>query len=431
MLKYNHTEILNMSKIPEVIKESHPDWKSFNKKAREAVFFSNYAYSEKDKEMQELADKMPKGYEMFLMTDHVDDSKEASFRCVAFMNQETKEIVFATAGTRIGSDVKKGLSDLYDDALMVAHNKPRKMNPAQVLNDMILDSLGDEAKNYKFHYTGHSLGAAMAEMQAADMDIKLTKKGLKSETIKNQISAVTFENPGTKPMIEKMYKEAGLPKENIEKLNFSEFNNRKNMINSLNEQTGKTYTIIPHSQKERNPTLTQMVFEYVAKIATEVSPLLGKAFGLLAPGGITDNLQSEHSLENFDEVFVQKEGKVKIKGGEIVSLEEAYSGVKPIEFDQKVTTTIREAKSKNGNIGKQNLSMNKMNFSTGLDRQVFSSEELKMATKKELKMEPKKTIIVEKNSRQSIIDRITSQKEITGEMKLQTTAQIVGRSAGR
>jgi hypothetical protein len=75
--------------------------------------------------------------------------------------------------------------------------------------------------------------------------------------------------------------------------------------------------------------------------------------------------------------------------------------------------------------------MNKMNFSTGLDRQVFSSEELKMATKKELKMEPKKTIIVEKNSRQSIIDRITSQKEITGEMKLQTTAQIVGRSAGR
>ena len=227
-----------MSKTSQIVEESHPDWSAFSGKAEQAVVFSNFAYKQKDEEMQEMADQMPEGYEMFLMTDHVDDSKEASFRCVAFMNQNTKEIVFATAGSRFAMD-KPGLSDMYDDALMVAHNKPRKMNPAQVLNDMILDSLGEEAVNYKFHYTGHSLGAAMAEMQAADMDIKLTQNGLKKEGSKDQISAVTFENPGTKPMIEKMYEEAGLPKENASKLNFCEFNNRKNIINSLNEQTGR------------------------------------------------------------------------------------------------------------------------------------------------------------------------------------------------
>jgi hypothetical protein len=420
-----------MSKIPEIIEESYPEWKTLRNKTKEAVLFSNYAYSEKDNEMQALANKMPRGYEMFLMTDHVNDSKEASFRCVAFMNQETKEIVFATAGTRIGLDLKKGVSDLYDDALMIAHNKPRKMNPAQVLNDMILDSLGDEAKKYKFHYTGHSLGAAMAEMQAADMDIKLTKKGLKSEINSNQISAVTFENPGTKPMIERMYKEAGLPKENIKKLNFCEFNNRKNMINSLNEQTGKTYTIIPHSQKDRNPTLVQMVFEYVSKIATEVSPLLGKAFGLLAPGGITDNLQAEHSLDNFDAVFVQKAGNVKTNNGDILSLEEAYSGIKPIEFNEKVVDKVREAKAKNGDIGKQKYSMNKMSVTTGLERIVFSSEELKMAVNAELKNEFKKTKAVERKPRESILEKVTKPKAKPDEMKLPTAKEIVGRSIKR
>lgn len=391
-----------MSKTAQVVKESHPDWQAFNGKAAQAVVFSNYAYSQKDEQMQAMADQVSEGYELFLMTDHVQEVGEASFRCVAFMNQNTKEIVFATAGSRFGMD-EKGIADIYDDALMVAHNKPRKMNPAQILNDMVLDSLGDKAKEYKFHYTGHSLGAAMAEMQAADMDIKLTKKGLKAEGkgAKDQISAVTFENPGTKPMIEKMYEEAGLPKENISKLNFCEFNNRKNIINSLNEQTGRTYTIVPHSQKERNPSLTQMVMEVVSKIVgSEISPLLGKAIGLLAPGGILDDLKSEHTLDNFNEVFVQKEGKVKGKEGEIISLEEAYTGVKPVKYDKDAAEELSKLKKENGDIGKQTLSMTNADSITGkITRLVFSNEELKKAL-------AKVAVAVVKEVATSMVDRV-------------------------
>lgn len=395
-----------MSKTAQVVKDSYPDWQVFNGKAAQAVVFSNYAYSQKDEEMQAMADQVPEGYELFLMTDHVQEVGEASFRCVAFMNQNTKEIVFATAGSRFGMD-EKGIADIYDDALMVAHNKPRKMNPAQILNDMVLDSLGDKAKEYKFHYTGHSLGAAMAEMQAADMDIKLTKKGLKAEGKgeKDQISAVTFENPGTKPMIEKMYEEAGLPKENISKLNFCEFNNRKNMINSLNEQTGRTYTIIPHSQKERNPSLTQMVFEVVSKIVgSEISPLLGKAIGLLAPGGILDDLKSEHTLDNFNEVFVKKEGKVKGKEGEVISLEEAYTGVKPVKYDKDTAEELSKLKKENGNIGKQTMSMTNADSMTGkITRLVFSNEELKKAL-------AKIAVAVVKEVATSMVDRVMKGK---------------------
>ena len=368
-----------MPSTTKVIEESHPDWNVFQNKAEQSVIFSNFAYKQQDDKMQAMVDQIPEGYELFLMTDHVEDVDKASFRCVAFMNQNTKDIVFATAGTRAGLD-KKGAADLLDDALMVAQNNPRKMMPAQTLNEMVLDSLGEQAKEYNFHYTGHSLGAAMAEMQAADMDIKLRERGVKLEGKdgQKQLTAVTFENPGSKPMIEKMYEKAGLSQDCIAELNFCEFNNRKNIINDLNKQTGRTYTIVPHSQKERNPTPSQMVFEVAAKIAgTQVHRLLGKAFGLLGIGGITDSLEADHKLSNFNEVFIQKAGAVKNKDGDIISLEEAYSGIKPIQYDKDIAKELQNLKQDKGDVGKQNLSMTAIDSLAGeMIRVVFSNEEL-------------------------------------------------------
>lgn len=364
-----------------VISEEHPDWKAFDNKAHNGVIFTNFAYKKTDEDMAKMAEQIPPGYEMFLMTDHVSDSKEASFRCVAFLNQDTKEIVFATAGTRPGLD-QKGFDDLYDDALLIAQNKPAKMNPAQILNDMILDSLGEKAKDYKFHYTGHSLGAAMAEMQAVDMDIKLQQKGLKNPGEKDQITAVTFENPGTKPIVEKMYREAGLPEDSVKKLNFCEFNNRKNIINTLNAQSGTEYTIVPHSQKERNPNFVQMMFEVVAKYASGLSPLIGKAFSLLAPGGIGMELPSDHSLSNFNEVFVQKSGVVKDKNSNIISMQEAYSNITPLEYDSQLASKIKDLKQTGKTNDKPEFSMDKIDEVTGkVDRVTFSSNELQKATR--------------------------------------------------
>ena len=104
------------------ISEEHPDWKAFDNQAHNGVIFTNFAYTETDEDMAKMAEQIPLGYEMFLMTDHVSDSKEASFRCVAFLNQDTKEIVFATAGTRPSLD-QKGFDDLYDDGLQTSKNE--------------------------------------------------------------------------------------------------------------------------------------------------------------------------------------------------------------------------------------------------------------------------------------------------------------------
>lgn len=417
----------------KILSENHQDWKAFHNQAHNGVIFTNFAYKKTDKDMAKMAEQIPPGYEMFLMTDHVSDSKEASFRCVAFVNQDTKEIVFATAGTRPGLN-QKGFDDLYDDLLLIAQKKPAKMNPAQILNDMILDSLGEQAKDYKFHYTGHSLGAAMAEMQAVDMDIKLQQKGLKNPGEKDQITAVTFENPGTKPIVQKMYREAGLPENSASKLNFCEFNNRKNIINTLNTQSGTEYTIVPHSQKERNPNFVQMMFEVVAKYVSNLSPLIGKAFSLLAPGGIGMELPSDHSLSNFNEVFVQKSGIVKDKNNNIISLQEAYSNITPLEYDSQLANKIKDLQQNEKTNDIPKFSMDKIDQATGkVDRVTFGSNELRKATRL---IQTEKLSANEKISftdrlpprtEKSIVAKIINSKttEQSSNLKLSTAKQVL------
>lgn len=405
----------------EKLSDQHPDWKVFKDAAARGTVFTRIAYdkAEDQEQMQDLAKFVPEGYELFLMTDHLEDSKEASFRCVAFINHENKEIVFATAGTRLGLN-QKGFDDLRDDALLTMHYEPKKMESARALNDIILDSLGQEAKDYNFHYTGHSLGAAMAEMQAADMDIKLRQRDLKRSGDKEQLSAVTFENPGTKPVIEKMYKKAGVPVEEMKNLNFCEFNNRSNIINSLNEQTGHTYEIVPDAQKERNPSSAQMVFEYIAKYASKLSPMLGKVFSLLAPGGIDSELVKEHALTNFDEVFVQNAGSVK---EDVIPLEKAYSGVMPIEYNEGIASNISNLQKTNGKIGKQEFSMTSRDPETQeVSRVVCSKEELKHALGKLRTIETKQT--------GSMVDRVTKKvfstaKKEVAKLKLPSASEVV------
>ena len=179
-----------------------------------------------------------------------------------------------------------------------------------------------------------------------------------------------------------MYREAGLPEDSVKKLNFCEFNNRKNIINTLNAQSGTEYTIVPHSQKERNSNFVQMMFEVVAKYASGLSPLIGKAFSLLAPGGIGMELPSDHSLSNFNEVFVQKSGIVKDKNNNIISMQEAYSNITPLEYDSQLASKIKDLKQTGKTNDKPEFSMDKIDEVTGkVDRVTFSSNELQKATR--------------------------------------------------
>ena len=69
-------------------------------------------------------------------------------------------------------------------------------------------------------HTGHSLGAVLAELCAA----------------KYNRQAVTFESPGTKPLIKKLLANQ---KVNWKKFNITSYNAEPNKINSVHEHVGK------------------------------------------------------------------------------------------------------------------------------------------------------------------------------------------------
>ena len=357
----------------KVLSSDHPDLHVFQNQAKQDVIFTNFAYGGKDNRSKDLAREIPDNYQLFLLSDYVQDTDKHEYRCAAFIDYENKEIVFATAGTR-PSQPKKLVHDFMDDVMLALDKQPLKTSRAAILNDMILDSLGNEAKNFTFHYTGHSLGAAMAEISAADMDIKMQQRGLRDKDREKgkQISAVSFETPGTLKILENMYKEANLPaNENIKDLNLKEFNNRSNIINSSAEQAGQVYEIIPSDQTERKPNLLQRLASYLSKYAmdnskTMLGRLVGKAFLILAPGGVSLNLHKEHDLDRFDDVFVQQKGLAREKDGPVITIDEALTGIQPLKYDEVVYNAVKDLKAKNNDIGKLEYSMS--NPDAGLDQ---------------------------------------------------------------
>lgn len=291
----------------DVIKNDS-EWETYHNRAGKSVLFSNLAYYQEDERetFEKLAQDVPNGFELVVMSDHLGDTDEHSFRCIVYINNNTKEVLFATSGTRFLAD-ERGKDDLADDMKLFKEERPDKMKPAETLNQMILDSLGKEAADYKFHYTGHSLGAAMAEMQAADMDIRLRQKGLRNQNDKEQISTVTFENPGTKPILEEMYRSAGYSKDCMKKLDLITFNNRDNLINTLNPQAGEVFTILPENQKERVATPAELFFAYLSEKFGDVSKNLSKFFKALSLGVDAQAIE-EHGIHNFNEIFVENKG---------------------------------------------------------------------------------------------------------------------------
>lgn len=351
------------------------DYETFNNKAGNNALFVNYAYAGSDLEMGELAKNLPENYQILLTTNNLDDTDLHSYKAAIFVNYEQKEIVCAVAGTRPGFN-KEGFDDIYDDYRLAKYLEPLKMESANTLNDIILDSLGDEVENFSIHYTGHSLGAAVAEMQAADMDIKMHNRGLNSANI----SSVTFENPGTKPVIENIYKKNNLPKERASKLNSIIINNRANIINQGNPQMGKVYEIIPSKQRERKheTIIPEQISMIIAQYMPKLSWLVNQISTLIVTGGLRETVK-EHSMDNFVDVFVKKEGVVVNRASQevILTAQELATNIEPIEYDKEVFSSLNKLKQSNGNVGKQQYSMRCFDETTQAMAMVsFSEQEL-------------------------------------------------------
>jgi hypothetical protein len=203
--------------------------------------------------------------ELVLFTDELLGNEAAHanhYRAALFVNNETKEIKVVTAGTRMeeGAEIQK--SDLLDDTMLAAAQLPSKFRAAQALNEMIVENFGKELADYTIHYTGHSLGAALSDMAAADMALRMRNADMLE---KGKVSSTTFDNPGVKEIVAKM-----LPKDfNASKLkemvHFEAYNNRDNFINTMGSQMDEKYDITPSTVESRG-----FVSDMIDTLATPV-----------------------------------------------------------------------------------------------------------------------------------------------------------------
>lgn len=224
--------------------------------------YNIHTKAESKAHLQELVgDKM----ELVLFTDELLSNEAAHanhYRAALFVNNETKEIKVVTAGTRMeeGTEIQK--SDLLDDTMLAAAQLPSKFKAAQALNEMIIENFGKDLAGYTIHYTGHSLGAALSDMAAADMALRLKNADMLQ---KGKVSSTTFDNPGVKEIVAKM-----LPKDfNTSKLkemvHFEAYNNRDNFINTMGSQMDEKYDITPSTLESRG-FVSNMIDTFVTPV---------------------------------------------------------------------------------------------------------------------------------------------------------------------
>lgn len=151
----------------------------------------------------------------------------------AFANPATHELVIVHRGS---DDLLSGdNSDTDDDLIQIGlGNPPDQYSEAASFTDLIKAEFlqqGGEYAGYRLSFTGHSLGAVLAELTAAKYDA----------------SATTFDSPGSKPILQKLVSEGELSAQQVASAeqHITTYNAAPNIIDTTNEHVGTVYRIYP------------------------------------------------------------------------------------------------------------------------------------------------------------------------------------------
>lgn len=177
------------------------------------------------------------------------------FYAQIWINNKYKQLIYTCAGTKVdfltmNCSIKTkffGILDLFKDAVndvrIFLHQPPLQykygMEPFIEWSLSHLSKLGINLKEHDIFFTGHSLGAMLADMGALYMH----------KYIELSVKSVTMENPGSLHSIMGLagsLKKAGHLFHNLEELkdNFIVFNNTPNWVNTAGEQFGRVYQLV-------------------------------------------------------------------------------------------------------------------------------------------------------------------------------------------
>ncbi len=320
-------------------------------------------------------------------------SPKSELESVVVIDTKEKKVTVITAGTRLDDDLQKAIHDVTDDAFFAIGGEPPKLAPLKALNKIIIKQLGGDLSNYKFHYTGHSLGAALSDCAATDMAIRLHNRHKLTE---NKISTATFDNPGAYTRVvkqlesvyddkiesenarhdnrieeitnskfsdeEKKRLTAAEKKEHTKILNnlegiykidnfrrlvdYKSFNNRPNAINTMDQQVGRKFTIVHQDQEDLSP-----LYMLIAWIIDELPDSFVKKWLYKFSFGPLETQISEHKMSNFIDVLKKRQGEIlyKDKNGEHkTTLRDIAHGTTLIDYDPIQFQFIESSKRYHG-----------------------------------------------------------------------------------
>lgn len=238
-------------------------------------------------------------WEVLCRSSDNDDTRQYGYKAVAFINRATKQIQIATAGTK---PTEK--HDLWDNCKLLFGSSPmfkpfvncvpNKLRSSQKFVDAVIATAGGDqgVAGYTFSTCGHSLGAVMADINAAE----ILSRGLTFS------SSTTFENPGSRTVVERFLADKGLKKEEsaaaIKQLSdhCTEYNTWRGHINSFGRRlAGDVKLVVPSPAVERAMSWpTGAKFSYIGKQIDRVANFCG-VFDILSQ-------LKEHRLGNFSKL---------------------------------------------------------------------------------------------------------------------------------
>lgn len=295
-------------------------------------FKSKYEFlsgKELDKALQESLANYAKLIDdkfLLVISDDVSSISGNQYRAVALVNAETKEVIVANAGTRFkAGSLQEAVnlkSDLSDDMMLAFSKEPHKATQVKQFNELLLGEIGSDSerfgniKDYKFHYTGHSLGAALGDIGAADMALRLrASQSHMSADGQPRVSCITFDTPGTRDIICSMYK-SRLPNaadktddELIalyhQDVDSCSINSAQNLVNSTLKPSSKHNLNVLNKTLQDSCSYEYNIFTIFTRWMSEKCrglPLIDPILKLISFG--KSQLQ-RHKLDNFQDALIK------------------------------------------------------------------------------------------------------------------------------
>ena len=132
----------------------------------------------------------------------------------AYVNDETKEIVVASAGHGFSFNPIDCVLDTLSALKIMAGYEPDQFKSLVNFTDKVLH-YGGERGDYKVTFTGHSMGAVLSDMMTASLAYKLSIGHVDPDQY-SDVKSVTFENIGSSYSLRNVLSKEGLDEGNID-----------------------------------------------------------------------------------------------------------------------------------------------------------------------------------------------------------------------